>query len=219
VELSSKLNVSLHAVAIDEKRSAFAPTLWVSPTGAPPRDDQIVEQVWMPGVHSNVGGSYADTGLSDIALRWMAARVRAHTGLVLDEDYLAEICKPNVAGTGYESRSAMYQTSKLYPYQRLINQTVPAGKGIGEWFRRKFKDADRRNLLPAGLKTINEALHVSALERWKLPEVRCDVADENGKPQPYRPVTLEAVIRQRNVPVVDDRGEVIPRDQVPWPVL
>jgi len=32
-------------------------------------------------------------------------------------------------------------------------------------------------------------------------------------------VTLEAVIRQRNVPVVDDRGEVIPRDQVPWPVL
>ena len=111
----------------------------------------------------------------------------------------------------------MYLTSKLYPYQRLISQTVPKGGGFGEWFRSNFKDGDRRNLVPDGLKTINEALHVAALERWKLPAVLQDVSDENGKPKPYRPVNLEAVIQTRNVPVVDMNGESIPEHDVPWP--
>ena len=30
-----------------------------------------VEQVWFVGAHSNVGGGYSDTGLSDIALKWI----------------------------------------------------------------------------------------------------------------------------------------------------
>jgi uncharacterized protein (DUF2235 family) len=219
VELGTMVNVALHAVAIDEKRSAFAPTLWVSPTGQPLRAGQIVEQVWVPGVHSNVGGSYDDTGLSDIALEWMVRRVQEHTDLLIDDAYLASLWKPRADGVGYESRSAMYQSSKLYPYQRLIKQTIPEGSGFGEWFRRTFKDGDRRNIVPEGLKTVNEVLHVSALERWKLPAVRFDVADERGEPKPYRPVNLEAVIRAQNVPVVDNRGATIPRDRVVWPAL
>jgi uncharacterized protein (DUF2235 family) len=37
-----------------------------------------VEQVWFAGAHSNVGGGYADSGLSDIALKWMIARASAN---------------------------------------------------------------------------------------------------------------------------------------------
>jgi hypothetical protein len=101
----------------------------------------------------------------------------------------------------------------------LIDQTVPAGKGFGEWFRQKFETADRRNLVPEGLKTINEAVHLSALERWNLPEVMHDVKDEKGKPSAYRPVNLEAVIRARKVPVVDAAGDLIAPSQVAWPVV
>lgn len=218
VELGHAVDVGLHAVAIDEKRSAFAPTLWVSADGKPKRDGQIIEQVWFPGVHSNVGGSYADAGLSDIALAWMAGRVSKHTALALDDDYLAEYCSPNAAGRGYESRSLLYQTSKIYPYQRLIDQKVPEGSGFGEWFRRKFERWDRRNIPPDDLRTIHESVHVSALERWKLEAVQHDAPEIGGEPQRYRPTNLAAAIRARETPVVDWNGEALALQPDLWPV-
>ncbi|MDX8347319.1 DUF2235 domain-containing protein [Cognatiyoonia sp. IB215446] len=30
-----------------------------------------MKQVWFPGVHGDVGGSYAETGLGDTTLDWM----------------------------------------------------------------------------------------------------------------------------------------------------
>lgn len=216
VQLSSRVDVALHAVAIDEKRSAFAPTLWVSKDGRPTRKEQIVEQVWFSGVHSNVGGSYEEAGLSDITLDWMVKRVKAHTDLAFNYQYLKDNCDPKSDGIGYESRSALYASSKLYPYQRLINQTTPGGSGIGEWFRKKFKTWDRRNIVPNDLHTINEMLHVSALERWKLPGVLHDAKKGKGKKQPYCPVNLEAVIRTQKTPVVDWNGEPI-KANVLWP--
>src|SRR5262245_15503931 len=53
-ELSRLVRNAFHALAIDEQRGPFVPSLWEWPK----RDieNQIVEQVWFPGVHSNVGG-------------------------------------------------------------------------------------------------------------------------------------------------------------------
>src|SRR5262249_7649007 len=54
-----------HALAIDEHRNDFAPTLWdVHPpkdpnaVRAPPRPLTGVEQRWFVGAHANVGGGY-----------------------------------------------------------------------------------------------------------------------------------------------------------------
>lgn len=71
-----------HALAIDEKRTSFMPVPWRElPAGlAGPRPQ--VEETWFRGVHSDVGGGYADCGLSDIALQWMAQRLAAQ-GLLL----------------------------------------------------------------------------------------------------------------------------------------
>jgi uncharacterized protein (DUF2235 family) len=60
------------ALAIDERRVEFPATLW-DPTAAP---GQVVEQVWFPGVHCDVGGSYPETGLADIALSWIMNKAR-----------------------------------------------------------------------------------------------------------------------------------------------
>lgn len=69
-ELSSKIENAFHALAIDEKRKNFKATLWHK---QPNSKDQILEQVWFPGVHSDVGGGYCpnESGLSDISLKWM----------------------------------------------------------------------------------------------------------------------------------------------------
>lgn len=59
-----------HAVAIDERRAEFPPTLWGAPAPG-----QTMEQVWFTGVHCDVGGSYPDdpdgTALSSLTLAWM----------------------------------------------------------------------------------------------------------------------------------------------------
>ena len=62
--LNDEVSYGFHAIALDEKRKKFPPSLWN------PREG--VEQVWFAGVHCDVGGWYADASLSDIALRWMA---------------------------------------------------------------------------------------------------------------------------------------------------
>lgn len=81
--LSSKVKNAFHALAIDEKRSPFQPALWTGSINA----DQTVEQVWFSGVHSDVGGGYVETGLSDIALSWMIQKA-VRCGLEFDEAYL-----------------------------------------------------------------------------------------------------------------------------------
>lgn len=58
-----------------------------------------MEQVWFAGVHSDVGGGYAERGLTDIALGWMPERARA-AGLALDPTVVeAHPLRPDPRGT------------------------------------------------------------------------------------------------------------------------
>lgn len=70
-----------HAVALDELRGPFRPTLWrdVGP-------GQDVRQVWFPGDHGDVGGGHADKGLADGALDWMMSEATDAVGLAFDRD-------------------------------------------------------------------------------------------------------------------------------------
>jgi uncharacterized protein (DUF2235 family) len=69
--LSDKVRHGLHAVAVDERRGDFTPTLW----DASPR----LVQVLFPGSHSDVGGGYpqlgGQSGLSDGGLAWMSGEL------------------------------------------------------------------------------------------------------------------------------------------------
>lgn len=85
-ELGVKIENAFHALALDERRREFVPTLWHKAQGAPAT--QRLEQVWFPGAHSNVGGGYEEHGLSDVALAWMADRVEPM--LDLDRTYLSD---------------------------------------------------------------------------------------------------------------------------------
>ncbi|WP_131417508.1 T6SS phospholipase effector Tle1-like catalytic domain-containing protein [Corallincola luteus] len=53
---------ALHLVALDEKRSAFQPTLM--------NQQDKVHEVWFAGAHADVGGGYHQDGLSDNALQY-----------------------------------------------------------------------------------------------------------------------------------------------------
>ena len=112
-ELCDMVDCAFHAVAIDEKRGPFGPTLWQKPKGERLKQ-RAVEQVWFPGVHSNVGGSCADAGLSDLALHWMIRRVQAHTALAFDERYITAHVKPDPMAEIYEfAQCALHRQQDL----------------------------------------------------------------------------------------------------------
>lgn len=86
VTLTSYVDVAYHAVAIDEHRKPFAPTLWEQQETAAAAG-QIMRQMWFAGAHSNVGGGYGESGLSDNTFRWIAEGARI-AGLELDDTYV-----------------------------------------------------------------------------------------------------------------------------------
>jgi len=73
-----------HALSLDELRETFRLT----------HVDGY--EVWFRGVHSNVGGGYADRGLSDIALEWMFKKAE-DCGLSFDLSK-TEALKPDIEG-------------------------------------------------------------------------------------------------------------------------
>jgi uncharacterized protein (DUF2235 family) len=120
--LSKSVHNAYHAVSIDERRKPFEPTLWVKKvredgTVEEPPPQQTVRQVWFAGVHSDVGGGYADASLSAIPLQWMAARARA-CGLVLTpgQPQLA----PNPEGEMHDSMTFFYRHLLGGPYDREL---------------------------------------------------------------------------------------------------
>ena len=68
--LSKIVDYAYHAIATDEHRADFKPTLW---TKMKPENKEV-EQRWFIGAHSNVGGGSEvkpPDCLADLALRWM----------------------------------------------------------------------------------------------------------------------------------------------------
>lgn len=106
----SGVTAGRHAVSLNEKRSKFRTNLWERPNGT------AFAQVWFAGVHADVGGSYADAGLSDIALEWMLVEA-GKFGMLVDNGDDPELT-PN-------------------PHAKMHNPLLPLWWVLG-WWRRKI---------------------------------------------------------------------------------
>lgn len=128
--------------------------------------------------------------------RWMIKRLRKHTQLEVTTNCLNPAHGPIencIDGKGVESRTALYLTSHAYPYLRTLCGvlTPPTGKMDGLIRNRFNPENSRRNLPPTDEETVNECLHISALQRWQLPQVAHDLTEDKSAPlQPNRPPNL-----------------------------
>ncbi len=134
-DLSSRVDYAYHALAIDEKRKNFEATLWHQQAHAV---GQVLEQVWFPGVHTDVGGGNPETesGLSDNALQWMLEKAKScnlsFSPILMNPDPMAQL---------HESYKGFYTLQKkLFRPIQLI-------------------ESNRGNT--------NESIHPSAIERYK----------------------------------------------------
>lgn len=107
-QLSPIVANARHAIAIDEKRQSFIPTLWTNVDGNP-----SVRQVWFPGVHGDVGGGYGRCGLSDGALKWMMDEAEL-LGLKFREGIDGQLA-PDPLGQLHDSVTGIFKTLKTRP--------------------------------------------------------------------------------------------------------
>ncbi len=142
--LSGLVDLACHAVASDEHRKQFAPTLWTSVPIPIPEHPTRVEQRWFVGAHSNVGGGGSmapavDNPLSVLTREWIVDRA-VEAGLVVDP--------PPVPLTGHEwsgriddfFRSFLGRVARLMPgtqtYLRPVRTTISEfldGSVIRRW--------------------------------------------------------------------------------------
>jgi uncharacterized protein (DUF2235 family) len=114
VALSRSVDFAYHAVAIDERRAPFEPTLWEQHSEP---GKQVMEQKWFVGDHMDVGGGHRSEALSDVALLWLIERAQA-TGLAFDGDALSAL-RPDPLGTLHDSRE--------FPFNLLPEHIRPIG--------------------------------------------------------------------------------------------
>ncbi len=85
-DLSACVERAVHALAVDDYRRAFTPLLWERCAGKADRPEQVLEQVWFAGAHSNVGGGYPKQGMSLVALDWLLEQADRAGLHVQDQD-------------------------------------------------------------------------------------------------------------------------------------
>lgn len=172
--LTSMVESARHAVAIDETREDFFPTLWNNIDDLnrqagkePTAPNAPYLQQWFPGVHCAVGGGGDLRGLSDETLEWIWDGAR-QAGLGLDTSPSSKIytLKPDC-------------TDPLNPFSE---------QGMGWLARCKtsitdsiWKRAHRKG--PSLLRDVS----IFARRRWKA------APDSLPEHQNYRPSTLSAV--------------------------
>jgi uncharacterized protein (DUF2235 family) len=150
VTLGTNIDFALHALAIDELRGPFGASLWQYPNH---RYFIDAEQVWFPGVHANIGGGYENTGLSDLPLESMLSRIEAkNIGLRMVRDWRARL-SPDHLAVLYDSRTSLYEWSKISPSVRVINQC-----------RLRLAGPARLSALSEHAIPLGEMVHWSALE-------------------------------------------------------
>lgn len=122
-KLSEKVLRARHALALDDERDTFHPLLWDEVHEQSLIDSGTVStnrlrQVWFAGMHSDVGGGYAEEGLAHVSLRWMAEEAMA-AGIRLRPGTLdAFELSANPLGPMHDSRAGFgsyyrYQPRKL----------------------------------------------------------------------------------------------------------
>jgi hypothetical protein len=180
VDLCSITDVNLHALAIDEHREPFAPTVWRKPKFK--SFSTVTEQVWFTGSHADVGGGYIKQeerlaahlkALDDITLDWMLKRVVNYFPNFPYDDQTWK-----APDTSWSSAPRHESRNGFYRFMRKALRSV-ANRGL---------DARGWHQINVGYdrhaESIGEMVHVSALERLGVDD----------RDQPYGSLNLAVML-------------------------
>lgn len=146
------IQVGRHAVSIDERRAFYRDNLWGSPVEATDRDwprqlkdqgiQQDLAQVWFPGVHSDVGGSYPqpEAAPANEALRWMIGELQRHGAELCQERIDMVLGKP----------SGVYDADPIYtpapPTDQCIHDSLKGVWWLLQFFPQQYYDKEDKKI-------------------------------------------------------------------------
>ena len=149
VELGGLVDYARQALAIDERRRVFAPSVWTkAPSRGSMRRSEPVSSLWTPtlsrsgstGSHSDVGGGYEEHALSDQPLAWMIAEAESagqrdsskpSAGrFAVESEHLRTVAKPLNA---HDSLSRWYRLLNAVGWatERFRSSSVVIGRSFG----------------------------------------------------------------------------------------
>jgi hypothetical protein len=175
---------AFHAMAIDEHREAFAPTLWSrsvqkNAEAYPARPLDQVEQRWFVGAHADVGGGYDDGLLAQVPLNWLMQKARLQ-GLIFKDTVTidGDENKTDIHDSFASMGGGVYRALKL---GRPFYRTVGAAPSVDS----------------AGTVTtpINETIDATVFDRWRAVGA-------------YRPANLAAWARAHGIDLAAVAGSV-----------
>jgi len=141
--LSPKVVRGFHAIALDEQRPDFTPTLW--------EPGNNVVQMLFAGSHSDVGGGYPiannESSLSDISLTWMLEQLQS-CGLILHSQLGVPISPRACWPVSADPAGTAHQPWRQPPWDLLL-------------------DRPQRRQFPAHVQ-----VHPSVRQRCELPAVQ-----------------------------------------------
>jgi uncharacterized protein (DUF2235 family) len=147
-----------HALAIDEHREAFAPTLWTKVTPKvgdtyAPRTIDKVEQRWFVGAHANVGGGYENDLLAQVPLSWLMNKAVGH-GLVFRDTVVID---------GDENTCPIHDSlaEMVFGIYEILT--------FGKHYYRPI-GVDPIDATDAITTTINESIDGTVFDRWRSDE-------------------------------------------------
>ena len=163
-----------HALAIDDERQTFHPTLW-NEEGEPPGK---IEQVWFSGAHSNVGGGYPKDELALVALDWMMSNV----------EKLEDGSQQNhQVGLRFIQEERQRIKDLGYVHGHLYN----ARSGLGAYYRFKPRNIEKLSHdMDKGVEIASPKIHDSVLQRIQQQVVPYAPV---GIPQKYEVVPSQQV--------------------------
>jgi uncharacterized protein (DUF2235 family) len=89
--LLENVDVAIQALALNERRKHFLPTVWEA------NSKTKLRQCWFLGAHSDVGGGYKDTGLANLTLVWIIAQLNDY--MDFDREALLHLASHKTIGT------------------------------------------------------------------------------------------------------------------------
>jgi hypothetical protein len=152
--LGQHVATARHAMAMDEIRASFTVTRWENADSH--RD---AREVWFPGVHSDVGGGYSNTELSDGALRWMLEESKT-AGLRFRPGVL-DLIRPNSLGALHNSYKGIFE--KLRSRPRAMEALISANKILfhsSAWERQTVSPIAYAAYRPSRILAVGESMTV-----------------------------------------------------------
>jgi hypothetical protein len=122
---------AFHAIAIDEHRKSFSPTLWTTQNAAnaAPRSIGKTEQRWFVGAHANVGGGCFTDPLAQRPLDWLAGKAES-VGLAFKASFdVPDEAKGPIADSFAQFMWGLYRIIRLGRRHYRGIDVPPPGEG------------------------------------------------------------------------------------------